>query len=149
MMLEDYDSAQREFQHAAQAGDQEAHQGAQKAQHQARLARRKDYYKVLGVSKTADRMEIKRAYRKLAMSWHPDKNPGNLEAEKKFKEIGEAFNVLSNDDKRAKYDSGEDEQGGMPHHGSPFGNFQQFFQQGGGGGFQFNFGGGGGGGGFP
>jgi molecular chaperone DnaJ len=64
----------------------------------------KDYYEMLGVSKTADEKEIKKAYRKLAMKYHPDKNPGDKEAEEKFKEINEAYEVLSDADKRKIYD---------------------------------------------
>ena len=63
-----------------------------------------DYYKVLGVSKGSDEKEIKRAYRKLAREYHPDKNPGNKAAEEKFKQINEAYEVLGNPDNRAKYD---------------------------------------------
>src|SRR5512140_1167356 len=63
-----------------------------------------DYYKVLGVEKTADEKEIKKAYRKLARQFHPDMNPGDKSAEKHFKEINEAYEVLSDADKRAKYD---------------------------------------------
>lgn len=64
----------------------------------------KDYYAILGVSKTATAEDIKRAYRKLARKHHPDVNPGNAEAEKKFKEINEANEVLSNPETREKYD---------------------------------------------
>ena len=63
-----------------------------------------DYYKILGVNKDADENEIKKAYRKLAIKYHPDKNLGNKEAEEKFKEINEAYEVLSDKDKRSKYD---------------------------------------------
>ena len=65
----------------------------------------KDYYKILGVDKTATQDEIKKAYRKLAMKFHPDRNPGNKEAEEKFKQISEANEVLSDPDKRKKYDT--------------------------------------------
>jgi len=65
---------------------------------------KRDYYEVLGVSKNADATEIKKAYRKLALKYHPDKNPGDKEAEEKFKEAAEAYDVLSNDDKRRRYD---------------------------------------------
>ncbi len=64
----------------------------------------KDYYEVLGVDRSADDAAIKKAYRKLAMKYHPDRNPDNKEAEEKFKEIGEAYEVLSDADKRAAYD---------------------------------------------
>ena len=59
-----------------------------------------DYYEVLGVTKTTDPSTIKSSYRKLAMKYHPDKNPGDKEAEKKFKEISEAYEVLSNPEKK-------------------------------------------------
>jgi len=66
----------------------------------------KDYYKILGVSKDASTEEIKKAYRKLAQKYHPDKNPNNKEAEERFKEIAEAYEVLSNEEKRKQYDAG-------------------------------------------
>jgi len=65
---------------------------------------KRDYYEVLGVEKGASAEEIKKAYRKSAMKYHPDRNPGDKEAEEKFKELGEAYEVLSNDDKRQRYD---------------------------------------------
>ncbi len=68
------------------------------------MENKRDYYEVLGVSKTATPDEIKKAYRKLAIKYHPDKNPGDKEAEEKFKEAAEAYEVLSNEEKRKKYD---------------------------------------------
>lgn len=68
------------------------------------MENKRDYYEVLGVSKTATPEEIKKAYRKMAIKYHPDKNPGDKEAEEKFKEAAEAYDVLSNADKRQKYD---------------------------------------------
>ena len=65
---------------------------------------KRDYYEVLGVEKGASAEEIKKAYRKAAMKYHPDRNPGDKTAEEKFKECGEAYEVLSDDDKRARYD---------------------------------------------
>jgi molecular chaperone DnaJ len=65
---------------------------------------KRDYYEVLGVDKSASADDIKRAYRKLAGKYHPDRNPGDKSAEEKFKEIGEAYEVLSDGDKRARYD---------------------------------------------
>lgn len=70
---------------------------------EAKMAKR-DYYEVLGVGKSASADEIKKAYRKVAMQYHPDRNPGDKEAEEKFKEAAEAYEVLSDADKRAKYD---------------------------------------------
>jgi molecular chaperone DnaJ len=68
------------------------------------MAAKRDYYEVLGVAKTASPEDIKKSYRKLAVQFHPDKNPGNKEAEEKFKEISEAYEVLSDEDKKHKYD---------------------------------------------
>lgn len=65
---------------------------------------KRDYYEVLGVSKNATKDEIKRAYRKQALKYHPDKNPGDKKAEENFKEAAEAYEVLSNDEKKARYD---------------------------------------------
>lgn len=69
------------------------------------MAAKQDYYDLLGVSKTASEEEIKKAYRKLALKYHPDRNPGNKEAEEKFKLINEAYAVLSNPEKRKQFDT--------------------------------------------
>ena len=68
------------------------------------MAEKKDYYEVLGVDRSASADDIKKAYRKLAIKYHPDKNPGNKEAEEKFKEAAEAYSVLSDAEKKARYD---------------------------------------------
>ena len=65
----------------------------------------KNYYDILGVSKTATQDEIKKAYRKIAIKYHPDKNQGNKEAEEKFKEASEAYSVLGDEEKRKEYDN--------------------------------------------
>ncbi len=107
----------------------------------------KDYYEILGLKKGASDAEIKQAYRKLAHKYHPDKaNGNNTENEQKFKEINEAYQILSNQDKRTRYDqfghagvgpNGAPFGGGNGYQGSPFGGGQG----GSGGGFQFDFGG--------
>ena len=68
------------------------------------MAAKRDYYDVLGISRSADKSTIKRAYRKLAKKYHPDTNAGNVQAEEKFKEATEAYNVLSNPEKKKLYD---------------------------------------------
>lgn len=68
------------------------------------MSAKRDYYEILGVGKSANESELKKAYRKLALQYHPDKNPDNKEAEEKFKEAAEAYEVLSDADKRARYD---------------------------------------------
>lgn len=109
---------------------------------------KRDYYEVLGVSKNASDDEIKKAYRKLAIKYHPDKNPGDKTAEEKFKEATEAYEVLNDKQKRARYDqfghAGVGGDAGNPFAGgNPFGqggNFNFNSQQ-----FHFDFGGAGGG----
>jgi molecular chaperone DnaJ len=68
------------------------------------MSQKRDYYEVLGIAKNADEAEIKKAYRKMAIKYHPDKNPGDNAAEEKFKEAAEAYEVLSNSEKKAQYD---------------------------------------------
>ncbi len=93
---------------------------------------KRDYYEVLGVDKSASAEEIKKAYRKLALKYHPDRNPDNKEAEEKFKEASEAYEILSDDDKRARYDqfgfAGVDPNygAGQGGYGSGFGGFGDF-----------------------
>jgi curved DNA-binding protein len=82
----------------------------------------KDYYKILGVERNATEAEIKNAFRKLALQYHPDRNPGNKEAEEKFKEINEANEVLSDSQKRARYDQLGDSYSRWQQRGAP-GNF--------------------------
>lgn len=83
----------------------------------------KDYYKILGVKKTATQEEIKKAFRKLAVKYHPDKNPGDKTAEEKFKEANEANEVLSDPDKRKKYDKLGANWKAYQQHGGDSGNF--------------------------
>ena len=107
---------------------------------------KRDYYEVLGVQKNASEVELKKAYRQMAMKYHPDKNPNNKEAEDKFKEAAEAYDVLSTPEKKQRYDqfghqgmnSGGGYSGGgmnmediFSHFGSVFGEdspFESFFR---------------------
>src|SRR6202521_320698 len=113
------------------------------------MTKKRDYYEVLSVTRTATEEEVKRAYRKLAVKFHPDKNPNDPHAEEKFKELGEAYDVLIDPDKRAAYDrfghaafaQGTAGRGGGFH--DPFDIFREVFGGGAGGGiFESFFGGG-------
>lgn len=107
------------------------------------MASKRDYYEVLGVDKNASDAEIKKAYRKVAKKYHPDTNPGDAEAEAKFKEAAEAYEVLSDSEKRQKYDQfghAAFEQGGAGGYGGGFGGFDDIFGGGGFGGFGDIFG---------
>jgi molecular chaperone DnaJ len=113
---------------------------------------KRDYYEILGISKGADETEIKKAYRKMAIKYHPDKNPGDKEAEENFKEAAEAYEVLSNPEKKRRYDQyghagvGSAASGGAGGFGGM--NMEDIFSQFGdifGGHFGFSGGGGGGG----
>jgi len=161
LKLEQYEDAVRDLKSALEQDktNRDIRRELQSAELELKKSLRKDYYKVLGVSKDAGESEIKKAYRRQALIYHPDKNDGDATAEAKFKDIGEAYGVLSDPTKKHRYDSGMDiEGGGMGGGMDDFGGgdvnsmFYQMFmnQQGGmGGGSPFGGGGFGGGGGSP
>ena len=94
------------------------------------MAEKRDYYEVLGVGKTATADEIKKAYRKMAVKYHPDKNPGDKAAEEKFKEAAEAYEVLSDPQKRQRYDQfGHAGMGGASGFGGGGMNMEDIFSQ--------------------
>ena len=94
------------------------------------MASKRDYYEVLGVTRSASPEEIKKAYRKKAIQYHPDKNPGDKEAEEKFKEAAEAYEVLSDEQKKAKYDRyGHDAPGGFGSHSGGGFSMDDIFSQ--------------------
>ncbi|KAL5155366.1 DnaJ protein P58IPK [Glycine soja] len=166
LLTEDWEGAVEDLRSAAQKSPQDMNirEAVMRAEKALKISKRKDYYKILGISKTASAADIKRAYKKLALQWHPDKNVDKREeAEAKFREIAAAYEVLSDEDKRVRYDRGEDlEEMGTGGGGgfNPFGGggytytFEGGFPGGGfgggfpGGGFGGGFPGGGGGGGF-
>ena len=107
------------------------------------MAAKRDYYEVLGVAKNADEKTIKKAYRKLAKKYHPDTNAGNPDAEKKFKEVTEAYSVLSDPEKKKMYDqfghAAFDQSAGGSYQGSGFENGFQGFKSGPGGYQEYHF----------
>ncbi|KAJ4704874.1 DnaJ protein like [Melia azedarach] len=149
LLTEDWEGAVNDLKSAAQKSPQDMNirEALMRAEKALKMSKRKDWYKILGVSQTASVAEIKRAYKKLALQWHPDKNVDNREeAEAKFRDIAAAYEVLGDEEKRTRYDRGEDiEDMGMGGGGGGF-NFGGGGQQ-----FTFHFEGGfpGGGGGFP
>lgn len=132
------------------ASSEDAQTLLQKAQVLLKRSKKKDYYKVLGISRDADERTVKRAYRQLTKQHHPDKATSQgvtkEAAEKKMAAINEAYEVLSDPDLRARFDRGDDpndpeSHGGHPFQGNPFGHGggqQFFFQQGGGPHFKFS-----------
>lgn len=156
--LERWEEAVQELKEAIEldGADQSLRTELREAEFELKKSQRKDYYKILGVNKNCTDQELKKAYRKMALVYHPDKNPDDETAQEKFKEVGEAYEILSDSEKRARYDSGADLQEDMFGGGMGggvqvdqetlfrmFGGGQQF------GGFDGQFGGGGfGGGGF-
>lgn len=156
----DWETAVREYKSIAETSpdDPSIAKEIRNAELELKKSKRKDYYKILGVEKDANDNEIKKAYRKLAIVHHPDKNPDDESAAGRFKDIGEAYETLSDPEKRARYDSGEDlidpnemfaqQGGGFPMGGggvniSPEMLFNMMGSQGGngGGGFSFSTGG--------
>jgi tetratricopeptide (TPR) repeat protein len=143
MKKELYEEAVRDYENANRINphDHSVNEGLHNARFELKKSQRKDYYKILGVDKHADDATIKKAYRKAALKYHPDKQVGASDedkavAEKMFKDVAESYEVLSNGEKRGRYDRGEDlqeqQQGFNPFQGGNF-NF------GGGQGFQFHF----------
>ncbi|KAK9452961.1 hypothetical protein V1511DRAFT_463240 [Dipodascopsis uninucleata] len=148
--LERFEEALQEFQKALEADPSDSNIRAeiQEMELEVKKSKRKDYYKILGISKSADDMEIKKAYRKMALLYHPDKNPDDPAAQEKFKDVGEAYEILSDSQKRARYDSGVDLQdpngmyggaGGMSAEVDPSVLFQMFGGAGGANGFPPEF----------
>lgn len=146
MSLNNFEEAKYDFNKVRELepGNQEALKGAEEAKKKEKQAKKKDYYKILDLPRDANENDIRKAYKKLAIKWHPDKNTESdekkLQAEKRFKEINEAYAVLSDPKKKQMFDSGVDpndpESGGHGFSQDDVNNiFQQFFQGGGPGGF--------------
>ncbi|XP_033728700.1 dnaJ homolog subfamily C member 7-like isoform X1 [Pecten maximus] len=148
MDSEQYDEAVRDYEKIFKLDkSQENKRSLQEAKLELKKSKRKDYYKILGIGKTATVDEIKKAYRKRALVHHPDRHSHDTpevqkEEEKKFKEVGEAYSVLSDERKKSRYDSGADIDeleggGGFDFGVDPNQIFQTFFSSGGGPGFSF------------
>merc|ERR1712146_142367 len=129
LLDDDPDAAYREFSRARTINqhDRRAMEALKRTERLQKMKSRKDYYKILEVSKTATPSQIRKAYRKKALEWHPDKHKGETkeESERMIFEINEAYEVLNDAEKRGKYDRGEDleehqHQGHPFQHGSPF-----------------------------
>lgn len=106
----DWTTAVRDLKTLAESNPQDTGlaQEIRAAELELKKSKRKDFYKILGVEKDATENDIKKGYRKLAIIHHPDKNPDDEDAAGRFKEVGEAYETLSDPEKRARYDSGED-----------------------------------------
>lgn len=148
--LEQFEEAVRSAKRAFELDDssREFKEGVHRAEAALKQSKSKNYYKILGVARDANAKEIKKAYRKMALEWHPDKHGDKDEAEresvqKRFHDIAEAYEILSDEETRARYDRGEDVTGnaGAGQQSRPFNPFGNgnFFQQGGRT-FHFNFG---------
>lgn len=157
LLLKNFEEAVRDLEKAKQIEPQTPgiKQKIQEAKLELKKSKRKDYYKILEVAQTATDDEIKKAYKRAALKWHPDKHSSGGEeqreaADKMFKDIGEAYSILSDQQKRSRYDQGADIEeienpgagGGHGFHGDPNEIFQMFFGGGGGGGFSQRGGGG-------
>ena len=147
MDLSEFDDAVRDYEKAFKMDkNRDTRKLLQDAKMALKRSKRKDYYKILGIERSATDDEIKKAYRKRALVHHPDRHANASDAEKKeqekkFKEVGEAYGVLSDPRKKARYDSGQDMEeldGGM-HDIDPTQVFQTFFGGGPGHGTEFNF----------
>jgi len=138
ILADNFDAANADFQHVVskEPGNHKAREGLQRVQRLIKMANRKNYYQILGVTKETSGADIRKAYRKLALEFHPDKHDDKAIAEKMIVEINEAYEVLSDEDKRRRYDAGEDIDQPQQQHGNPFGGFGQ----GGPFNFHFNFG---------
>ncbi|PRP79252.1 DNAJ heat shock N-terminal domain-containing protein [Planoprotostelium fungivorum] len=127
--------------HEKQPQNQHIAQGLNNARRLQKMSERKDYYKILGINKVATDREIRKAYRLLAVKWHPDKHDDKEMARVKYIEVTEAYEVLTDDEKKRRYDNGEDlDQPQNPHFHNPFGGGGFPFGGGGGNHFHFNFG---------